>query len=64
LLINPIRPLTNHGIEEDQDDPKEPAHLDYKYLKSFVGPMSTTGKHFIKEKQGNESSSEKEKEKE
>ena len=34
------RPLTNYGIEEDQEDPKEPAHLDYKYLKSYVGPLS------------------------
>ena len=34
------RPLTNYGMEEDADDPKEAAHLDYKYLKSFVGPLT------------------------
>lgn len=28
------------GIEEDQEDPKEPAHHDYKYLKSYAGPLS------------------------
>lgn len=28
------------GIEEDEEDPKEPAHLDYKYLKSYVGPLA------------------------
>lgn len=33
-------PLTNFGIEEDQDDPKEAAHLDYKYLKSYEGPLA------------------------
>ena len=39
---NTYRPLTNIGIEEDQDDPKEPAHLDYKYIKSFAGPLAKT----------------------
>jgi hypothetical protein len=34
-----FRPLTNDGIEEDADDPKEPGHLDYKYLKSNIGPL-------------------------
>lgn len=33
-------PLTNYGIEEDADDPKEQAHLDYKYLRSFEGPLA------------------------
>ena len=33
-------PLTNFGIEEDQDEPKEAAHLDYKYLKSYEGPLA------------------------
>jgi hypothetical protein len=32
--------LTNYGIEEDADDPKEQAHLDYKYLRSFEGPLA------------------------
>lgn len=27
-------------MEEDAEEPKEPAHLDYKYLKSFVGPLT------------------------
>jgi len=27
-------------MEEDAEDPKEPAHLDYKYLKSFAGPLA------------------------
>ena len=39
-----FRPLTNYGIEEDADDPKEPAHLDYKYLRSYVGPLSIAEK--------------------
>jgi hypothetical protein len=32
--------LTNYGIEEDKDEPKEPAHADYKYLKSAEGPLA------------------------
>ncbi len=39
-MINVFSPLTNFGIEEDQDDPKEAAHLDYKYLKSYEGPLA------------------------
>ncbi len=35
-----IRPFTNFGMEEDAEDPREPAHLDYKYLKAFAGPLS------------------------
>lgn len=34
--------MTNYGIEEDAEDPKEPAHLDYKYIKSFAGPLAAT----------------------
>lgn len=30
----------NFGIEEDKEYPKEPAHLDYRYLKTFAGPLS------------------------
>lgn len=33
-------PLTNYGIEEDIEEPKEAAHLDYKYLKSYEGPLA------------------------
>ena len=41
MLIKFIyRPLTNYGIEEDAEDPKEVAHLDYKYLKSYEGPLA------------------------
>ena len=29
----------NDGIESDADDPKEPSHLDYKYIKSEAGPI-------------------------
>jgi hypothetical protein len=35
-----FRPLTNYGIEEDREEPKEPAHTDYKYLKSNEGPLA------------------------
>lgn len=49
MQIHNIRPLTNYGIEEDADDPKEPAHLDYKYLKSYVGPLSVSERKMIKE---------------
>ena len=38
-----LRPFTNIGIEEDADDPKEPAHLDYKYIKSYAGPLARPG---------------------
>ena len=31
--------FTNYGIEDDADDPKEPPHLDYKYIKSEAGPL-------------------------
>jgi len=32
--------LTNDAIEDDAEDPKEASHLDYKYLKSYEGPLS------------------------
>lgn len=32
--------MTNYGIEEDAEDPKEQAHLDYKYLKTYEGPLA------------------------
>jgi hypothetical protein len=35
-----FRPLTNDAIEDDAEDPKEASHLDYKYLKSFEGPLT------------------------
>jgi len=31
--------LINNGIEKDSEYPEEPAHLDYKYLKSYEGPL-------------------------
>ncbi len=34
-----FRMMINIGIEEDNANPKEPAHMDYKYNKSLVGPM-------------------------
>lgn len=46
--------LTNIGMVEDQDDPKEPAHLDYKYLKSFAGPITKTNKNDILEESSSE----------
>jgi hypothetical protein len=39
-FVNIFSPLTNYGIEEDAEDPKEAAHLDYKYLKSYEGPLA------------------------
>jgi hypothetical protein len=35
-----FRPLTNEAIEEDAEEPKEVAHLDYKYLRSYEGPLT------------------------
>ena len=32
--------MTNIGIEEDIEYPKEPAHLDYRYLKTMAGPLA------------------------
>jgi hypothetical protein len=32
--------LTNDAIEDDAEDPKEASHLDYKYLKSYEGPLT------------------------
>ena len=29
----------NQEIIEDQEDPKEPSHFDYKYIKSKAGPL-------------------------
>lgn len=38
-------------MEEDAEDPREPAHLDYKYLKAFAGPLLTANNpNDIKEK--------------
>ena len=34
------RQLINYGILEDISEPKEAAHLDYKYLKTFEGPLT------------------------
>ncbi len=31
--------LMNSGIEEDREYPKEPSHMDYKYLKTEAGPL-------------------------
>jgi hypothetical protein len=39
-MISKYRPLTNFGIEEDIEEPKEQAHLDYRYIKSYEGPMT------------------------
>ena len=30
----------NQGIEEDYVNPKEQSHLEYKYLKSYAGPLT------------------------
>jgi hypothetical protein len=32
--------LTNEAIEEDAEKPKEAQHLDYKYIKSYEGPLT------------------------
>lgn len=40
FTCNLNRPLTNDAIEDDAEDPKEASHLDYKYLKSFEGPLT------------------------
>ena len=40
LSYQSYRPLTNLAIEEDADEPKIPSHLDYKYIKSYEGPMT------------------------
>jgi hypothetical protein len=34
------RPLTNEAIEDDAEEPKEAQHLDYKYIKSYEGPLT------------------------
>ena len=34
-----FREFTNNEIKEDQEDPKEPSHFDYKYIKSMAGPL-------------------------
>ncbi len=39
-VINFNRPLINDAIEEDFQEPKDLSHLDYKYLKSFEGPLA------------------------
>ena len=31
--------LINEEIKEDKNDPKEPSHHDYKYLRSKAGPL-------------------------
>lgn len=40
-----FRPLTNDAIEEDAEEPKEASHLDYKYLKSYEGPLTKIPKN-------------------
>ena len=42
-LTSCFRPLSNDAIEEDADEPKEASHLDYKYLKSYEGPLTKGG---------------------
>lgn len=39
-LITNYRPFTNIGIKEDAEEPKEPAHYDYKYITSYEGPLT------------------------
>jgi len=31
--------LINQEIEEDRNDPREPAHFDYKYIRSEAAPL-------------------------
>ena len=31
--------LINEEIKDDKNDPKEPSHYDYKYLRSKAGPL-------------------------
>lgn len=31
--------FTNTEIQEDAEDPREPGHFDYKYIKSKAGPL-------------------------
>lgn len=33
------RELINNEIIVDKEDPKEPSHFDYKYIKSKEGPL-------------------------
>jgi len=35
--------FTNKEIIDDQQDPKKPSHLDYKYIKSKAGPLYKLG---------------------
>ena len=39
MLIFLCRDFINKEIINDQEDPKEPSHFDYKYLKSKAGPL-------------------------
>lgn len=39
-MIDVCRPLTNEAIEEDGEEPKEAQHMDYKYIKSYEGPLT------------------------
>lgn len=47
-------------MEEDAEDPREPAHLDYKYLKAYAGPLQVNNSSDIKEKKQDSSEQEKE----
>jgi hypothetical protein len=48
-------------MEEDAEDPREPAHLDYKYLKAYAGPLSIpNNSNDIKENKQDSSEQEKE----
>jgi hypothetical protein len=42
LIIFFISDFINQEILEDQEDPKEPGHFDYKYIKSKAGPLYKT----------------------
>lgn len=47
-------------MEEDAEDPREPAHLDYKYLKAYAGPLQVNNSDDIKERKQDSSEQEKE----
>ena len=36
------REFINQEIRHDKEDPKEPSHFDYKFLKSKAGPLYTS----------------------
>lgn len=39
ILFNTYRPLINEGIELDANDPREPEHLDLKFIRATEGPL-------------------------